>query len=148
MADDVGDQIAIELASNLTELLDLPAAMRFRTPVEVTKEAGLVVSTYHGGDTETVRDRAANEIEYTIVVAVQKKLINKELSEQTTECLALLKHCTEIKKLFRGSGALRETRLAGCAYSGTEHSPRWDDDHLERLAQFTSMILITFKGWS
>ena len=56
-----GDQLATELASQLNRLLDLPAAMRYRTPQEVTLDVGVGGSTASVGETRTIQDRAGDE---------------------------------------------------------------------------------------
>ena len=82
---DRGDELATELASKLTELLDVPAAMRFRTPLDVGDTDELVVSTQNGGTVETVLDREQNQIDYLIQVGVQQKFKGLTVAEQTVE---------------------------------------------------------------
>ena len=134
---------------------DLPAAMRYRTPQEVTLDEGLVVSTACVGETRTIQDRAGDEKQYTVMVAMQKK-VRRPINEQTEDVGALLQKCDRIKDLFGEreddaeesdtTGVLREEAIAGCYWMATEHEPRWYDEYLEQIGQFTSVILFTFRS--
>lgn len=152
---DRGDELATELASKLTELLDVPAAMRFRTPLDVGDTDELVVSTQNGGTVETVLDREQNQIDYLIQVGVQQKFKGLTVAEQTVEAQALFTICDSIKDLFRAAdgdpvqptkGQLRDVQLAGCVWIGTEHEPRWIEEVWEGLNQFAAVMVLTFRG--
>jgi hypothetical protein len=145
-----GFAVATVLASELTARLDLPASAVYYLPSEA-KDGELKVAVAYVGETTEVEDRASNRKQYTIEVAVLKKIIKRDDPE---ELQAMIAKCDAIKGLFEepdetgndlNRGSLREKVLGNAIWTGTTHDPLFIPEHLESLRQFSSVPQFTFQ---
>jgi hypothetical protein len=145
-----GFAVAVALASEITARLDLPAAAAYYVPVEA-KDAELKVAVAFVGESVEVEDRASNRVQYTIEVAVLKRVLKRE---DVVELQALIAIVDEIKGLFEEEdesgvdlhrGRLRETVLGNAVWMGTAHEPVFIPEHLEGMKQFSAVPSFTFQ---
>lgn len=145
-----GFAIATALASEIVSRLDFPAAAQYYVPSEA-KGTELQVAVAYVGETTEVEDRASNRKQYTIEVAVLKKLIKRDDPEELD---ALLIEVDKIKGLFEeedpdgvdlNRGSLREKILGNAIWMVTTHEPLFIPEHLESMKQFSAVPSFTFQ---
>jgi len=82
--------------------------------------------------------RVHNQHDYTIDVAVQKKLS----AVDNTEIDTLMELVDEIAQHFRGR---RLATTPSAVWVRTENEPTYAPEHLQELRQFTSVLTFTFR---
>ena len=91
--------------------------------------------------TETIQSRSRTQGDYTVDVAVQKKVADDEKTD------GLMKLVEEIARHFR----FRRLKLLGgdeAVWIGTVNAPIYVPEHLAELGQFTSVLSLTFRALS
>lgn len=133
----IADAVVGEL--NHAEWRESFAAERGYRPVYDLKDAeDIRVSVIPRSVAEAPMSRARTQGDYTVDVAVQKKV------EGDTETDGLMKLVEEIVRHFR----FRRLHLLGGAeavWIATANSPIYAPEHLAELGQFTSVLTLTFR---
>lgn len=122
---------------------DAPApafiAQRYYRPVfDLAEMSSLHVSAVPKGVTVERADRARNQYDLQVDVAVQKKL----QAADNAELDALMALVQEIADFFR---LRRLATYPGAVWIKTENVPVFAPEHLEEYRQFTSVLTLTFR---
>jgi hypothetical protein len=105
----------------------------------------LRVSVIPAETEQTVADRTRDQTDYTIHVAIQKRVAKQSPPGLDTQAIdALLLLVEEIGDLFRHQ-SLATTPVA--RWVKTENRPIYDPKHLNEHGQFTSLLALTFRTW-
>jgi hypothetical protein len=118
-------------------------AVRTYLPVyDLAEMADLHVTVVPKGVTSQVASRDASQLEISIDIAVQKKLLSSGAAD-TAEIDVLMDLCEEIADF------LRQRRLAAfpaAAWVRTDHVAIYSPEHLEQLRQFTSVMTVIYRA--
>ncbi len=134
---DVADALVAELnAASLS--LPLTAARHYVPSFELQDMKDLHVSVVPRGVVILPGGRGHNHHDYSIDVAVQKKVD----AEEGTEIDELLDLVDEIADHFRFR---RLDSYPAAHWIKTEHAPIYAQDHWDELRQFTSVLTLTFR---
>ena len=133
----IADAVVGEL--NRAALGEAFTAKRTYRPVYDLKDMkDLRVSVVPRAVAETIQSRSRTQGDYTVDVAVQKKVADD------TETDGLMKLVEEVARDFR----FRRLPLLGggeAVWIGTANSPVYAPEHLAELGQFTSVLSLTFR---
>lgn len=117
------------------------AERRYRPLYDLKDMKDVHVSVVPRAVTETIQNRGRTQGDYTVDVAVQKKVAGDEQTD------GLMKLVEEIARHFR----FRRLKLLGgeeAVWIGTINMPIYAPDHLAELGQFTSVLSLTFRALS
>jgi hypothetical protein len=132
---EIADAVVAEL--NDTEFSQTFEAERSYLPrFDLAEMKELHVTVVPNGVTILPGNRAHNQHDYQVDVAVQKKVATDE------ELDALMGVVGEIADHFR---LKRLASFPSAVWAKTENEPIYAPDHLEQLHQFTSVLTMTFR---
>lgn len=119
-------------------------AVRHYLPEFDLKEMGtLHVSVVPAELDEEMADRSRDKAEYTIHVAVQKRVAKQEPPGLDMAAIdALMQLVEEIDDLFRHKPL---TGFEQAHWVKTENKPIYDPKHLKEHGQFTSLLAFTYR---
>jgi hypothetical protein len=94
---------------------------------------------------QTVADRTRDQTDYTIHVAIQRRVAAQSPPGLDTQAIdGLLRLVEEIGDLFRHQ-SLATAPVA--RWVKTENRPIYDPKHFNEHGQFTSLLALTFRTW-
>ena len=134
---DIADGVVTELNANAFSQ-PFTAERHYRPLFDLPEMKTLHVSVVPAGLKINSLSRGADQHEYQIDVAVQKKF-----QEETPAELDPLMHLVEeIADHFRTP---RLDALPGVVCAGVENKPVYAQEHFDELRQFTSILTLTFR---
>jgi len=140
----IADAVVAQLNSSGSPLAPaegdpLAVAARAYAPVfDLGEMADLHVTVVPKAATAERLDRASRQFDYSIDVAVQKKL--GDASNAEIDALMLL--VEQITDHFNGN---RPAQFAGAVCLRVENDPIYSPDHMRELRQFTSVLTLVFR---
>lgn len=150
MADSVLVQIANAVVAELNapgsplvpaEGAPLATAARAYAPVfDLGEMADLHVTVVPKAASAERADRATRQFDYSVDVAVQKKLLPGDGGDTEIDGLMLL--VERIADRFNGK---RPVQYAGAVCLRADNEPVYSPDHLRELRQFTSVLTLVFR---
>jgi len=104
----------------------------------------LCVSVVPSNATTTPASRSTDLDDYKIAVAVQKKVTISNGEPDEGEMDSLLQLVQEITDFFRHRPLVEEP---DAAWVGTETTPVYDVEHLDKVGVFTGLVQLTFREY-
>lgn len=139
---DIADAVVVEL--NVASRFSM-AVEAERTYVPIFELEGmdtLRVPVVFRADASQRADRTRWQRDYRIEVGILKRVSRDDQKAEADELTALVE---EMAEYFRTSRPLSALQQFHCAM--VENDPVYDPEHLDRLSQFTSLLILTFREW-
>jgi hypothetical protein len=137
---DIADAVVAELNVAAPTLITggFVAERHYRPVVDLRELAQLKVTVVPRGVTITPANRAGNQHDVQIDVAVQQKV--NDTDQESLDALMTL-----VERIGQFFSRRRLSSLPGAVWMKTENKPIYSAEHLEQFRTFTSVITLTWR---